>query len=68
MIWLLVKLSICKVVAEVAILAKSRRYFVEVGWAERRQRQRQVSSHAGRGNDGGRDTYLELVYRVHASE
>jgi len=70
MIWLLVMLSICKVVAEVAILAKSRRYFVEVGWAERRQRQgqRQVSSHAGRGNDGGRDTYLELVYRVHASE
>jgi hypothetical protein len=43
MVMLVVMLSICKVMAEVAVLAKSRRYFVEVGWAERRRRQGQVS-------------------------
>lgn len=38
MVRLLVMFSICEVVAEVVVLAKSRRYFVEVGWVERRRR------------------------------
>ncbi len=41
MVRLLMTFSICEFVAEVAVLAKSRRYFVEVGWAERRRRRRQ---------------------------
>ena len=41
MIRQLVMFSICEFVAKVAVLTKSRRYFVKVGWAERRRRQRQ---------------------------
>lgn len=41
MIRQLVMFSICEFVAKVAVLAKGRRYFVEVSCAERRRRQKQ---------------------------